>query len=433
MLRVGFGSLMALATLRVLANGWVHALYVVPVFHFSYYGFGWVKPLPAPGMYVVFAAMLLSAVAIALGAFYRVASVLFFLLFTYVELIDVATYLNHYYFVSILALLLCVIPAHRTGGLDVRWGRTDPLQRAPQFWLRTLQVQVALVYFFAGLAKVNPDWLLEAQPLRIWLHAKSDLPLVGQWLQLPWVAFAASWASMLFDVTIAFFLFWPRTCKVAYGAALVFHSLTALLFPGIGMFPLIMACAATVFLPAPLVERILLRVGVLFRGRSASGSERALKVQPVALAPARNRAALALATTWLVIQCLLPLRYLLYPGNLFYHEQGYRFSWRVMLMEKAGTVFFTLRDKASGRVYQVRNSDHLQPWQEKQMSTQPDLILQFAHHLRDHHAQGMRSPQVFAEAYVSVNGRGSRPFVDPKADLAQVQDGWAHKTWVLYE
>ena len=41
------------------------------------------------------------------------------------------------------------------------------------------------------------------------------------------------------------------------------------------------------------------------------------------------------------LQILLPFRFMLYPGNLFWTEQGYRFSWRVMLMEKVGytTIF----------------------------------------------------------------------------------------------
>jgi len=41
-----------------------------------------------------------------------------------------------------------------------------------------------------------------------------------------------------------------------------------------------------------------------------------------------------------VIQIFFPWRYLLYPGELFWTEQGYRFSWRVMLMEKAGNSNF---------------------------------------------------------------------------------------------
>lgn len=37
---------------------------------------------------------------------------------------------------------------------------------------------------------------------------------------------------------------------------------------------------------------------------------------------------------YFAFQILFPWRYLLYDGNIFWTEEGYRFAWRVMLMEK---------------------------------------------------------------------------------------------------
>ena len=418
-LRISFGGMMVLAILRFLLKGWVHALYVDPVFHFTYFGFGWVKPLSAEGMYAVFAVLLVCASLITVGLFYRWAALLFFLLFTYVELIDVATYLNHYYLVSLLALLLCFVPAHRSFSLDVHWRKLPAVVEVPLVWLRAVQVQLALVYFFAGIAKINGDWLLQAQPLRIWLHARSDLPVIGPLLQQELIAFVASWTAMVFDTTIAFFLFWRRTRTAAYIVALIFHLLTAVLFPGIGMFPFIMAVAALVFLPPGWQEWALRWIGWV----PSAG----------ALVEEKFRRTRFIIGLWFAVQVLVPLRYLCYPGKLFCNEEGYRFSWRVMLMEKAGAVFFTLRDPATGLVYSVNNRHYLTALQENQMSTQPDLILQFAHHLRDHNLQAIVRPAVFADAHVTVNGHGSRPFVDPTVDLAMQRDGFAHKTWVRDE
>jgi hypothetical protein len=79
-------------------------------------------------------------------------------------------------------------------------------------------------------------------------------------------------------------------------------------------------------------------------------------------------------------QLLFPWRYMLYPGNLFWTEEGYRFSWRVMLMEKAGTATFYVKDRKSGREGIVINSEFLNRHQEKQMAFQPDMMLQFAHY-----------------------------------------------------
>ena len=118
--RVLFGITMVFSIVRFFMKGWIYDLYVQPSFFFSYYGFSWVQPLGEVGMYALFVTMFGAACAIMLGWRYRVATVLFFLTFTYVELLDKSNYLNHYYFVSIIAFLLIWVPANRAFSLDVR-------------------------------------------------------------------------------------------------------------------------------------------------------------------------------------------------------------------------------------------------------------------------------------------------------------------------
>ena len=91
------------------------------------------------------------------------------------------------------------------------------------------------------------------------------------------------------------------------------------------------------------------------------------------------------------LQVIVPLRAFAYPGHLFWTEQGYRFSWRVMLMEKAGYAVFRVHDPATGRRWEASNYEHLTPNQEKMMATQPDMILQFAHHLEERLPAGRQS------------------------------------------
>src|SRR5690606_12816473 len=95
--RVIFGAMMLGSIIRFVLKGWVTELYVLPKVYFPFYGFEWVKPLGETGMYALFGLMALSAVGIMVGLFYRWSAVLFFLSFTYVELIDKSNYLNHYY------------------------------------------------------------------------------------------------------------------------------------------------------------------------------------------------------------------------------------------------------------------------------------------------------------------------------------------------
>ena len=112
---------------------------------------------------------------------------------------------------------------------------------------------------------------------------------------------------------------------------------------------------------------------------------------------------------FLVIQLIIPFRYALYPGELFWNEQGYRFSWRVMLIEKRGDTRFKVKDSISGKFFYVRNENFLTPFQIKQMSFQPDFILEYAHYLGDYHG-GIDNDniQVFVDNYVTLNGRKSQ-------------------------
>jgi hypothetical protein len=133
-----------------------------------------------------------------------------------------------------------------------------------------------------------------------------------------------------------------------------------------------------------------------------------------------------------IIQIILPFRYLLYPDKLFWTEQGYRFSWRVMLMEKNAYTTFVVKDKI-GKIAEVRNKDYLTPQQEKQMSTQPDMIVQFAHFIAEEYNEnkGFINAEVYVDSYAALNGHPSQPFIDNTIDLAKQPINFAPKKWIL--
>lgn len=423
-LRIAFALLMIASTTRFIWKGWVYSMYVQPRFHFPYYGFEWLKALPEAGMILVFVLILLSATGILLGAFYRLSAIVFFLLFTYVELIDKTNYLNHYYFISLLSFLMIFLPVHRAFSVDNWLFRRQALMTVPRFFLVLPQLQMFLLYFFAGLAKLNADWLLEAQPLRIWLPAFSHYPIIGPFLEQAWVAYAFSWFGCVYDLLIGFFLFNRRTVYPAYAFVVVFHLFTAMFF-NIGMFPYIMMTITIVFFREEFHVALLNRIQSLFAVRSRSVTlYSALRVKPVLL---------FFFGFYFLIQVFLPFRYLLYKGHLFWTEQGYRFSWRVMLMEKAGTGFFYVRDKASGRAIEVDNKEFLSPMQEKMMSTQPDMIVDYARFLKQEYiSRGFTDPEVHASVFVSLNGSGSRPYIDTAIDLASCSNSFLeNKDWIL--
>lgn len=417
--RMAFGLLMLVSTVRFILRGWIHEFYLAPQVHFSYLGFGWVKPLPELGLYAVFALLLLSSLFIIFGLFYRLSMLSFFLLFSYVELLDKTYYLNHYYFVSLLSFLLLFLPLNRTLALDVRLGLAQRSSFVPAWTLYAIRLQLALVYFFAGIAKLNPDWLLQAQPLSIWLRANTDLPVIGFLFDYTWVAHAMSWAGMVYDLSIPFFLLFKKTRPFAYLVVIAFHVLTALLFP-IGMFPWIMMVSTLIFFSLEDVKR----AARAFGKRLTLPSRQALRK------PLKNPVLFFLSLFFL-FQVGMSLRHHLYPGNVLWTEEGYRFSWRVMLAEKTGRALFTVRDMETSQTWTVFPSHYLTPQQEKQMAFQSDMVLQFAHFLRDEfETQGHEDISVYADVWVSLNGRPSQRFIDKKVNLASQPYGLAPRSWL---
>jgi vitamin K-dependent gamma-carboxylase len=411
--RILFGLLLAGSMVRFIASGWIEKFYGDPTFHFTYWGFGWVEPLPVAGMVALHAALAVFALAIAVGFRHRLFAALFLIGFSYAELCDVTNYLNHYYLVALLALLLVFLPASNVWSVDAR--RRPRAQVVPAWAVYLVRAQIGVVYVYAGLAKLQPDWLLGAQPLNIWLTARADTAIIGPLLDEVWVHYLFSWAAFLFDSTIVLWLSWRRTRLVAFAVLIVFHSLTGVFF-NIGLFPFLMSACALVFFPPDWPRRFLRRRG-----------------PAVDTAPARPlpRPALAACAAFLAFQVLFPARHLLYPGEVLWNEQGMRFAWKVMVREKHGSVSYRVRFPATGKTLLVSPRRYLTARQEREMAGQPDLILQLAHRIaRDFHARGHRGVEVRADALVSLNGRPARPMIDPDVDLARVPDDLSAAGWI---
>jgi vitamin K-dependent gamma-carboxylase len=232
---------------------------------------------------------------------------------------------------------------------------------------------------------------------------------------LPATALVMSWAGFLFDASVVFFLLRRRTRPFAYAVILGFHAVTHLLFD-IGMFPLIMPVATTIFFAHDWPRRLLRRA-------------------PAAAEPIREasapRWAPRLALAWCALHLLVPLRTFAYGTDVLWAEEGMRFSWRVMVREKSGSVTYHVRARETGREFEVDPLRWLTPRQVREMSTQPDLIWQFAQHLARQLAPRHGPVEVRAETWVSLNGRPPAPLVDPSVDLTRVADGLAPKPWIL--
>ncbi len=424
-----FGAILFASMTRFLVGGGVERAFVERTFFFHYWGFDWVRPLPAPAMHAHVAALAVLGAMIALGAFYRFAACAFFVGFTWMSLIDVTNYLNHYYLVSLLCFWCCVLPLHRTWSVDA-WRRPALRSRTHPAWVTwALRAQIGVVYVFAGLAKLGSDWLWYGQPLGHWLASRADTPLIGPVVGVPAVALAMSWAGFVFDSTIVVWLSWARTRLAAYVLLVGFHTATGLLF-NIGIFPFVMTLGALVFFPPSWPRRVLPAVFTARLARTEGAS--AAPESPAETWTRGRRIAAAGLAAFATLQLAVPLRHWVHPGNVLWTEEGMRWSWRVKVRAKRGSVVYRVTDVATGETTLVGPRRYLTPYQEEEMSGQPDLILQLAHHIaRDFATRGVARVEVRADTAASLNGRPPAPLIDPTVDLVSVRDGLTTAAWIL--
>lgn len=417
--RLLFGLMAGYACLWSIYKGDIATRYLEPSFFFKYYGFEWVPFVGTEGIYILYGIWFFSALGIFFGAFYRTAIWSFFFVFSYLHLLDATNYINHYYAISIFAFFLACLPAQAACSVDA-W-RKPSIQKSqiPYWQIGIFQGQVALIYLFAAIAKMNLDWMLGAMPLKIWLLQSQDFPVLGSLFQYHTTHLFMSWAGLLFDLTIVLWLSLSKTRKWAYLTVVVFHSMTGLLF-NIGLFPVLMIFSTIVFFDPATQQRILEKLG---------------RKLPQAKTRSTSSYLPYLFMAHFVVQVFLPLRHhFLYNGNILWTEEGARFSWRVMLLEKEGMATFYVEDPNSERHWVVSNLEFLTPFQEKRMAIRPDHILQFAHYLAVVYARryDIDEPIVRAEVYVAMNGRVSQTLIDSKVNLAEVPKNIGQKDWIFH-
>ncbi len=421
--RIAFGVLMAWETLRYLALGWVKDHYVLPVLLLKYLGFWWLETPQSPVIYGVFAIMAASGLGIALGAHYRLSVAAFLLTHSYAFLLAGELYLNHGYLLSLVALLLLFMPAHRALSVDAR---RDPalyantIERWPVLLLAGL---LAVVYAYGGIAKLNGDWLA-GEPIRHWLaDAAKDLPALTAVLTSEACVGVIVYGGLAFDLGIVPLLVVRRTRALAVALSCAFHLTNALIFH-IGVFPWFMLAATTLFFSpswprrAPLIGKDLDRVLAAPRTARTTGMSR------LALA--------AFASLFALVQLLVPLRHWLYPGDVAWTEEGHFFSWRMKLRDKRGRVTVRVVARDGGASSRFDPASELTRDQLAKLLTKPDFILYYAHVLRDRYRRAHgHDVSVYADAFASLNYRPEQRMLKPSVDLASVAPSLAPSDWIL--
>lgn len=402
--RIGFGVCLLWQIWKFFSADLIRTYYVEPTFHFRWLMFDFVRPWSESGMYLHFAMLGIAATCIAIGFHYRLASLVFCIGYTWVFLIDQCWYLNHYYLICLLSFIGLFLPADCRLSLDA-WRLPGRRQRTVPAWtLGLLRLQVGIPYFYGGIAKLNPDWRA-GEPMRTWMAAETDFPLIGQWFTEEWCVNAFVYGGLLLDLSIVPLLLWKRTRTAALLVGISFHLMNARLFE-IGVFPWMMIWLTIVlFVPPQQLARIT--QGVVHNVEPLPDTTH--RIQPLVA---------GLLCVYLTWQLLMPLRHFFYPTHTAFTREGHQFSWRMKLNNRTLKTKFRVSDGESGQHVPLE----LHPWitwhQELKLQS-ADQFIQLAKQMRvSLKEQGVQDPHIYATSTVALNTRDPLPYISESVELS---------------
>jgi hypothetical protein len=136
-----------------------------------------------------------------------------------------------------------------------------------------------------------------------------------------------------------------------------------------------------------------------------------------------RRALVGVLGVYLALQLFLPLRHLLYPGNVSWTEEGHRFAWHMKLRDKESEARFFAADPATGQSGEIDPLDYVTDWQYDEMAGRPDMIVQLAKHIEVRAREDFDLPDlvVTADVMTSLNGREPARLIDDEVDLTEVE------------
>ncbi len=175
--------------------------YGTTTFHFSYYLFPWLNPWHVTGMYLHYFLAIAAALMVSAGIMYRFSTICLFFLYTSLFLMGETDYINHTYLYSLISFLMIFMPLHKAVSYDTYIKPSIKTAYAPAWCYYLLLFQMSVVYFFAGLAKINVDWL-NGVPMNFITQNKVDTFLLGNFFRLPESHYIMSYFGLAFDLFI---------------------------------------------------------------------------------------------------------------------------------------------------------------------------------------------------------------------------------------
>jgi len=415
--RIIFGLLCFLESIGAILTGWVRKAFITPEFTFSFIGFEWLQPLPGNGMYVYYAIMGIFAFFVMIGYKYRFSIAAFTIMWLATYLMQKASYNNHYYLLFLLSLIMFFQPANRYLSVDAKLKSSIKSNSMPRWCSLLFILQMFIVYTYASVAKIYPDWL-DASVLGIMMKSKQNYFLIGDLLQNRTLHYLLSYGGILFDGLIIPLLVFKPTRKWAFSVSIFFHLFNSFVFQ-IGIFPYMSLAFSLFFFEPKTIQKLFLKKKTFYDKAEV-------------IIPKNHSAFITVLVIYFSIQIALPLRHHLIEDNVLWTEEGHRLSWRMMLRTKYGIADYKVVNKSNDEEIKIDLKDFLSSKQANIACSKPDVIWQFSQYLKQHYKKHGQDISVYVDGKLSVNGKPFKPFINPEVDLANVDwNTFKHSEWIL--
>lgn len=414
--RILYGLFMSYEMIDYFRIGLIRNMFFLPVTNFKYDYLNWLEPLPETWMNGILAILLLCALCITFGVLFKWACRIFAVGYAYIFLLDKGLYNNHIYLFILLAILLSFTDADKGFSFWNRKPIPAPFQ-IPRWQVIILQVQVMIVYFYGGIAKLTYDWLFRCQPVRFLLDSLSSDHFLAPLLKNEVAVYILNYGGLLIDLLAPVLLWYKPVRKWAVFPFIIFHATNSRIFSDIGIFPYLMLCGLILYYSIdelPIGEKLK----SWFSSRSGiSGSSRSKSQQFIP-----SFAFAYILVPYFVFQLLFPFRGHFLPNDLDWTTIGNRFSWRMKVdTRQIEEIQFTAIEPASNKSYPIDIRTRVNDMQILNMSMDPRSVADFARQLKKEAIDfGLKDPQIKANIKLTYNRRPVQYFVDPGVDLSEV-------------
>lgn len=414
--RIFFGFLIACESFGAIATGWVKKVLIEPQFTFSFIGLDWLQPLPGNQMYVYFCVMGILGLCIMIGYQYILTMTLYTVFWAGAYFMQKSAYNNHYYLLVLISFCMIFLPANKYASIDVNKKRVTEQKTMP-YWVSLLFIiQIIIVYFYASIAKIYPDWL-DGTFTKNLLESSTNNPFFRNLFTQKWFYLFIAYAGIVFDLLIVPLLLIRRTRTFALICSVVFHIFNAITLQ-IGIFPFFALTFILFFYEPDTIRKIF------FKTKTESVNQKEdytnSKIFKYIFIP------------FLIIQLILPIRHHFIKGDVLWTEEGHRLSWRMMLRERSGNISFKIINHKTKHEFYHNYMEDLTSKQSAQLPTKPDFIWQYCQKIKEKYKG--ENISIYIDCENSINRKPLKKFIDPNVDFAKAEwNYFSHNDWILPE